>query len=379
MVGQDVSQDSTQTLTEAPCPAGAIINSNTITALEPKLTDLTESPSNTSKILPPAFFNRLTGYQLLVREDNETPLEPIQVRKEGPLIWSLTRGDAWPVFVKRHVLSRPTPSKELKTLSRVSRRHGANRVCLSPQGDLDIFFNDRKSLEEAAQELEEVESDLKKIPASVSACRGLLFCPYACMDCFTARENLISAIKEKNFSSSRKLVHISIHGCQAGGGLDCGIPGFTDLRIVGHRQYPPRINQELAAQSPHLKDLISSCPGKALTLSEDSPKILELNPNLCLRCGFCVYYEPSFSFPEPQGGYFSLEVAGRRKTDDMSFVSPWVLLARVTPKATPRVFQEISDLIGLWLHSALPDEILADFMDRTHLHDFFSEKNPPQD
>jgi dissimilatory sulfite reductase (desulfoviridin) alpha/beta subunit len=374
MAASHQSQDSTQTLTEAPLPAGANIASHGTAALEPRVVDAPESARPEDFALPPAFWGRLSP----ATADGQATVK-LEVKKEGPLTWSLALGDAWPVFVRRHLLPRPAESIKLKEISRAARRYGAGRLCLSPQGDLDIFFNDRKSLERAEAELKTASPDLRGAPASITACRGLILCPHASFNSLGAKDSLTRVLKERGLKSSKPSLQIAIHGCPAGGGLNCGVYERADLRVVGRRDFIPLIDQEILALSPNLGRVIDGCPAGALKESAKPRHSLEIDPNLCARCGYCLALDPSFRLPQPQGGYFSLEVAGRRQSGERSFVRPWTLIPRVSLSERDNIFAEIADLIEMWLREARDGEILADFMDRAHLHDFFNASpNRPQ-
>jgi dissimilatory sulfite reductase (desulfoviridin) alpha/beta subunit len=295
----------------------------------------------------------------------------IKVKKEAPLTWSLSSGDAWPVFVRRHVLGRPLRAAWLKAIALAGKRYSSNRVSVSPQGDLDLFFNDRASLAKASNDLKDLGRDLKGVPASLSSCRGLLFCPLAAIDTFGAGERLVAALKAKNFRPGQPLARVSIHGCGAGGALDCGVESFSDFRLIGARDRPPLVNQELLALSPHLDRLVSGCPGGALTPSKMPGMALDHCAASCTRCGLCLATDPSFYWPEPQGGYLRLELSGRRKfLGPGAYVQPVELIPRVKENMDSAL-ERLAGLIALWQKERLPDEIVADYMARAGIMDFF--------
>jgi dissimilatory sulfite reductase (desulfoviridin) alpha/beta subunit len=363
------AKDATQTLTEAPLPIGANINSdrNTHNLLEPVLAQTMENNSNplTDRILPPNFLSRLGA------PNNPKKEITLKIKKEGTLSWSLTQNDAWPVFAKREVLNKPTTTQKLKEIARVSKRFGANRLCLSPQGDLDIFFNDRKSLEDASTVLNTVLDGQNVSSSLISTCRGLMFCPYAALDTMEIKDALSKTLDKKTTKKLRSLVQISVHGCTAGKGFSCGLIEYTDLRIVGKRDRPPLINQELLSTSPHIDKLIKNCRGQALTKSDTLGKLLDLNKKTCLRCGYCLSVDPSFQWSWPQGSYFSLELSGRRLNTERDFIPPKVLYPEIRENRD-HLFQRISELLKVFLENRQKDEILHDFMERTHLLDFLS-------
>jgi dissimilatory sulfite reductase (desulfoviridin) alpha/beta subunit len=368
------TKDATQTLTEAPLPVGAGVSSGSRTAkvlLDPVLADLKEpDPKNkTGPMLPPNFLSRLS----LVSEKGTR--RNFQLTKEGTLSWSLSLNDAWPVFVLRKTLGRPTGAEDLFEISRVAKRHGANRLCLSPKGDLDVFFNDRKSFSEASFALKDLrKDDYRDVPARFLACRGLLFCPYAATDALGLKKELAVTLRENRIPRKKPDPDIAIHGCPAGGGFDCGVSEYADLRIIGKRENPPLMDQELLKGSPNLNTLIEICPGKSLSPGKEPGKILELNKKACLRCGMCLSIEPAFKWPKPQGSYFSLELSGRRAGDPGEFIPPKVLLEKVKEKRRD-VFLKIGELLSLFNAERQKDEILHDYTERRGLAGFFDSLN----
>jgi dissimilatory sulfite reductase (desulfoviridin) alpha/beta subunit len=368
--GSRKTKDATQTLTEAPLPAGAVLNSipgGAKILLDPVLAELKEpSGKKTNEpALPPSFLTRLSlGPEKGAKKN-------FQLKKEGTLSWSLTLNDAWPVFVLRKTLRRPTKAEDLFEISRAAKRCGANRLCLSPRGDLDIFFNDRKSLEEATFALKGLrKDDFRDIPARFLACRGLLFCPYAAVDTLGLKNELALSLRENKIPRKKPDVDIAIHGCPAGGGFDCGVCEYADLRIIGKREKPPITDPELLASSPNLKKLMETCPGKSLSYSTEAGKIVEIDKNACLRCGMCLSIEPAFKWQRPQGSYFSLEISGRRTGEKGDYIPPKVLVDKVREKRAG-VFGKIAELLGIFNAERQKDEILYDFMERRGLMGIF--------
>ncbi|MDR2198245.1 MAG: hypothetical protein LBR53_02100 [Deltaproteobacteria bacterium] len=70
----------------------------------------------------------------------------------------------------------------MKEAALAAKRYAANRLALSPRGDLDLFFNDRHSLTKAAEDLGTLGSELPGIPALIRSRRGLLCRPRAAAD-----------------------------------------------------------------------------------------------------------------------------------------------------------------------------------------------------
>jgi dissimilatory sulfite reductase (desulfoviridin) alpha/beta subunit len=351
-------KDSTHTLTEAPAPMGAYLNSNPFPLpIEPVLV----TKSQLEKSNPPFFLTRLS-------ETPENRAYPT-IKKEGPLSWSLTNGDTWPVFVRRHLLSKPTSAFKLSEISRIARRFGAGKLCLTSYGDLDIFFNDRNSLQESFKVAEAAEEELFTLPAQITFCRGLMLCPLAALDTLAIKEGLSLALRKNKNAQGKPQVHISIHGCMASGGQDCGVYEFTDLRIIGKRERAPILDQELLTLSPHLDTLLAGCPTKALSLSETEGKVLNLDKKACCSCGYCLSIDPSFQFPSPQESYFSLEASGRRLIGAQEFLPPKVLVSKVKDNYRA-VFDKIAELIALFRQKRAEKEILYDFVQRIG---FFSD------
>jgi dissimilatory sulfite reductase (desulfoviridin) alpha/beta subunit len=367
-LGPGPQKDSTLTLEEAPLPLGAGLSSDG--ALEPLLAAFEEpfgeAPGTT---LPPPFLARLA------RAGGPGGRPPKAVaKKEGPLTWSVSVGDAWPVFVRRHVLARPLRASQVREIALAARRYAANRLALTPQGALDILFNDRASLGKAAGDLGSLGRELKGgVPASVASCRGLLLCPYAAADTLGAEAALLSSLRAGESGPGRAIAWISIHGCPSGGGGLCGVHSFTDFRLVGARDRPPLLDQGALRLSPHIRRLVSDCPGGALSEPPGGGDVLALDPGSCTRCGLCLATDPSFSWPEPQGGHFRLELSGRRKAlGPGAFVAPRVLVPRVSGNEG-EVFDRLAGLLALWRKEGHKDEIVADFVDRRGLGGYFSD------
>jgi dissimilatory sulfite reductase (desulfoviridin) alpha/beta subunit len=358
------SKDSTITLMDQNPPAGANLQSEV--SLEPLLAGLSEPQEESEpKALPPDFFGRLA----IGKSPEGIP--KIMVKKEAPLTWSLTSRDLWPVYVRRHVLKFPCHANDLKMIALASKHFASNRVALSPLGDLDLFFNDKSSLIKASSELGDLGRELKGIPASISMCRGLLFCPLAAVDTFGVERDLIMALKGAKFQKGGALVSISIHGCPAKGGPNCGVLNFTDFRLIGTRLKPPLMDQELLKISPHLKKLIAECPGKALSQSQSKDSVMDLDPDSCLRCGLCLHLDPSFHFPGPQESRLTLECSGRHKILEKSaFREPRILLEGIGDNKS-LVFQKLAALIKLWQNEKKQDELVYDYLERSGGFDFF--------
>lgn len=354
-------RDSTMTMEETPLPPGASISSDG--ALEPLLAGFEEPwEGPPGKALPPPFFARLA----------QGEGQAISVTKEAPLTWSLRAGDAWPVFVRRHVLKSPMDALKLKEIALAAGRYGGNRLSLSPQGALDLFFNDRASLDKADSALGDLGRELKGVPASINSCRGLFLCPYAAVDTLALESGLVAALRSRGFRPGGSLASISIHGCPSGGGARCGVGAFADFRLIGARDGAPLIDQGILGLSPFLERLVSECPGKALSVPASGPNALDLDESSCTRCGLCLATDPSFHWPEPQGGYLRLELSGRRKALSAgAFIRPRELVARVDGNRA-KVFDRMARLIAMWRKGRKPSEIIADYVDRLGLGDFFS-------
>jgi dissimilatory sulfite reductase (desulfoviridin) alpha/beta subunit len=207
-------------------------------------------------------------------------------------------------------------------------------------------------------------------PALLSRCRGLLFCPNAAIDTLGAADLLMSILRE-DAPPSKTPVSISIHGCPAGCGFNCGVYEYTDLRIIGRRARAPVPDQELLALSPRLGALTEDCPSGALTASSAPGQVLDLDEGLCVKCGACLASDPSFRWPAPQESYASLELSGRRIASPRSFLAPRELVRRTDD--LEGLFRKIASLVADFRKNAEKNEILSDFMDRAGLRDYFSE------
>jgi hypothetical protein len=116
----NLSSDSTHPLTEAPTPAGAILESAPL--LEPILAARpTDSDDQESQVLIPAFMRRLS----LAKDPTQ-----VKVKRESPNSFSLAAGDNWPVFLLRAQWLGPLPSRSLKALATAARKLGGDRVYL---------------------------------------------------------------------------------------------------------------------------------------------------------------------------------------------------------------------------------------------------------
>ncbi|MDR1313009.1 MAG: hypothetical protein LBQ12_04765 [Deltaproteobacteria bacterium] len=333
----------------------------------------------------------------------------VKVAKEGHLAWSLAPGGKWPVYVRRRAVSSPSGAVELLELARAARRWGSDRLCLSPQGDLDMFFNDRESFVQAGESLtgeaasaagqregaperrgagaaaaspkaaeavppatgaQTAAPKRRRMggPALLSRCRGLFFCPNAAVDTIGASELLLAMLRE-DAPGAKAQLSVSVHGCQAGCGFDCGVYEYTDLRIIGKRSRAPVPDQELLALSPRLKRLAEDCPSGALAFSGNPEKALELDEGLCVKCGACAALDPSFRWPAPMGSYLTLELSGRRIAPPRAFLPPRTLVARADD--AEGLFRKISGLVALFVKGGEKNEILSDFMDRTGLAGYF--------
>jgi dissimilatory sulfite reductase (desulfoviridin) alpha/beta subunit len=359
--------ESTHPLTEAPAPAGA--NLNPRADLEPILViEEIEADKNVEtenqKVYPPPFFLRLG---LESREG-----APLKVEKTGERSWSLANGQAWPVFVKKikpHKLCSPAA---LKKLALAARRFGDNRLCLGATGDLEVFFNDRGSLERFEQELfgfPDLFAPASPGPVRLSTCRGLFSCPLSAIDALSATEKLEDILNRHLWLASpikRKALTITVAGCGAGQGIGCGIYQYSDLRLIGKRIYSPVIDQETLALSPVLNELIIGCPGRAIKRSHKPKEILEIVVLRCRRCGWCVYFDPSFSFPAPQGGYFSLELSGRKSVSPYEYITPIEIWSKL-PEDWVEIGLKLIELIENWRGHGERLESLAEFAVRKKL------------
>jgi dissimilatory sulfite reductase (desulfoviridin) alpha/beta subunit len=164
---------------------------------------------------------------------------------------------------------------------------------------------------------------------------------------------------------------VSLHGCPAGCGFDCGVWEYTDLRLIGRRSGTPVIDQWLLALSPEPGALARLCPAGALRLSDAPDRILDLDGTLCLRCGACLAADPSFSWPSPQGSYLALELSGRKAAAPRGYLAPRLLVRREDD--AERLFRKIASLAAIFLERARGGEILGDFMAREGLMGFFGE------
>jgi dissimilatory sulfite reductase (desulfoviridin) alpha/beta subunit len=320
------------------------------------------------KIQPPTFFMRL-GLEAEAQGHSK-------VAKVAPLAWSLSSGQNWPVFVKRLRFPQPAPTSTLKNIALAARRFADNRLCLGPTGDLDVFFNDRGSLEGFNRQIAQSDPLASPAPVRIMACRGLLNCPLAAVDSITTAERLgetFSAHQWATIGAKRRLpLTLSVAGCQAGCGLDCGLYEYTDLRFVGKRRFIPLIDQHLASLSSKISLLVTQCPGQAINRSHLPGLTIEIQPNRCRRCGWCLSQDPSFAWPEPQGGYISLELSGRRLSPPYDFAAPRTVWPTL-PEDWVEVSLKLIEFIELWRSEARQGEILADFALRRGLTDFGGE------
>ena len=135
----DQSPGATRLLTEAPWPSGVFLGSGG--DLEPVVAMAGDASSDQVEDEPrggpPSFFPRL-GF-------GTAGLNKVEQVSERA--WSLASGDSWPVFVQRLHPPRLKQAAWLKRVALAARRHAENRLCLGSSGELDVFFNDRGSLE----------------------------------------------------------------------------------------------------------------------------------------------------------------------------------------------------------------------------------------
>jgi dissimilatory sulfite reductase (desulfoviridin) alpha/beta subunit len=316
---------------------------------------------------PPSFFPRL-----LPGADGRTRVEPV-----AELAWSLAGGDSWPVFVQRLHPPREDRINWLKRMALAARRHAENRICLGPHGELDLFFNDRGSLERFRREIgaEVLAAGLKPDrpagPVKILACRGLLSCPWAAVDSLAVADRLAGILAGHRWSPEgarrrRRPPTISIRGCRAGRGLNCGVIEYADLALTGRRLSTPVIDQDIVSLSPRISELILGCPGQALKRSHLPKIFVELDPAACDGCGWCVAQDPAFRWPEPQGGHLRLEVGGRRQAPPWEFL-PARALAGGSSGDLADLGSRILELLELWRAQAADGEILADFAERLGL------------
>jgi dissimilatory sulfite reductase (desulfoviridin) alpha/beta subunit len=357
----DQSPEATRLLTEAPWPSGAMLESGG--DLEPVLAmagDLSpeEEGGPGFGAGPPSFFPRL-GYGTA---------GPLRVEAVAPKAWSLASGESWPDFVQRLHPPKADQAAWLKRVALAARRHAENRLCLGPAGELDAFFNDRGSLQSFRREVfgsRELASDpYSGGPVRILACRGLFGCPFSAVDSMSAAGNLAEIayghLWPKIPSRKRRPVILAVRGCQAGPGLGCGVYEYADLILTGRRRALPAIDQDLASISPRLSFLILGCPSKALRRSHLPGVFVELDGASCQRCGWCVSQDLSFSWPEPQQGYLSAELSGRRIVPPWEHVAPMTLWAEAGSDSV-EIGAKILSLLELWRREADETEILADF------------------
>jgi dissimilatory sulfite reductase (desulfoviridin) alpha/beta subunit len=355
----DNSPESTHPLTEAPFPSGASLSSNTI--LDPVLSKVNDVPVDEElvRFLPPPFFLRLNLDPTLEGRS--------KVEKIADQTWSITNGQLWPVFIKRFHLTKPIKASTLKRLAIAAKRYADNRLCLGPNGYFDVFFNDRKSLEQFTQDIEgELPSSHAQAHVKISYCSGLFCCPMAAKDTLSAARKLSETLNSHIWaktSKRRSPLTLTIAGCQVGQGLGCGLREYSDLALIGRRDSLPEIDQKIASLSPKISFLITGCPGQAINRSHIPGSIIDINQGRCNRCGWCVNEDPAFSWPSPQKGYFSLEISGRRTFSPYEFVPSSMLWEKI-----PEDYIDFSiillKLIECWRSIAYDGEILADFTTR---------------
>jgi dissimilatory sulfite reductase (desulfoviridin) alpha/beta subunit len=162
---------------------------------------------------------------------------------------------------------------------------------------------------------------------------------------------------------------VSIHGCPAGCGFECGVHEYADLRIVGRRSRAPVADQELLALSPWLKALVRDCPAGALSSSGAPGRVLDLDEDACVKCGACLARDPSFRWPSPMGSYLTLELSGRRLSPPRAFLAPRTLVGRT--EDSQGLFRKIAELAALFRAGGRKNEILSDFMEREGLEGYF--------
>jgi dissimilatory sulfite reductase (desulfoviridin) alpha/beta subunit len=377
----ELNPESTHQLTEAPWPAGAVLNSSPV--LEPVLSpaDDDETVSEAEAHLgPPTFFTRLG----LGAETGGLA----KVEKLADGTWSLTVGGLWPVFVRRFHPAKETDPAFLKRLALAARRFADNRLCLGPGGELDVFFNDRGSMEKFNKEIawftENGVNQPPKIrlpgpvagrpgganPVRLTTCRGLFDCPHATVDTLSAAQKLTEIftghVWNRLSGRRRPPLMVSVAGCLAGCREGCGIYEYADLRLTGRRETYPEIDQELAALSSKISLLVSGCPGRALKRSHQPMVFLEIEREACRRCGWCASVDPAFGWPEPQGGYFSLELSGRRMSPPYEFIPPRTFWPKL-PGDWVEVGHKLIELIEIWRGEAGEGETISDFARRRGL------------
>ncbi|MDR1395312.1 MAG: hypothetical protein LBK52_03955 [Deltaproteobacteria bacterium] len=364
----NLSSDATHPLTEAPAPGGVQLGSRPAEA--PILTPILSREATDTSRPPqaPAFFQRLSLAS--------SPAQ-IKIKRQSPQTYSLTAAGNWPVFLRRIPAGGPLPAKMLQSLASAARL-GGSRLCLSPCNDLDIFFNDRRSLEQAARELADLP-ETKPLPVRFMACPGLYSCPLAAKDTLSAAGALRDLAVRRTWpkASGREPLIISLAGCPAGQGRQCGIYEYADLTLLGCRTQKPLLDQNLLAISPQISSLVSNCPAGALSRSLRLNVVLNLNPDKCRSCGACVRADPSFSWPRPLGSYFQLRTAGRRLGGPLPvYLAPrtvWDPLPADLVQAGELIFE----LIDLWILEAQAQEPLADFLERTGRLNYLAEKWTP--
>jgi dissimilatory sulfite reductase (desulfoviridin) alpha/beta subunit len=206
------------------------------------------------------------------------------------------------------------------------------------------------------------------------ACPGLFSCPHATRDTLKTAETLKTASLAFAFRplGDREPLIVSVAGCQAGQGPDCGLYEHADLTFQGQRRGYPVIDQELAALSPKIAKLVANCPGGALSRSPKPKIVIELQPPRCLGCGFCVSEDPAFAWSQPVGGYFRLLASGRRLKPTLTYLPPQTVWEPV-PTDLTAVSQRLFAIVDLWLLEAQPNEPLLDFLNRTERLDEFSK------
>jgi dissimilatory sulfite reductase (desulfoviridin) alpha/beta subunit len=353
----DGNPESTHALTEAPLPSGAGLGQRPV--LEPVLSDLDDDHFEEEKpprVQPPNFILRLG---LESGTEGKSAKEIIDENT-----WRLSSGQMWPVFIKRFYFSNPVLTSVLKCLAQAARRYSENRLCLGPTGYLDVFFNDRTSLEQFTQELEgKIPPHSISCPIRIEACCGLMTCPMAAVDTLIAVERLHEIFTGHQWTGKgkeRPEITLTIAGCEAGQCLACGLCEYSDIILTGRRNAFPLINQTLAAISTNLSVLISGCPGKALRRSHQPGVSLELSRQKCLRCGWCVYEDHAFSWPTPQEGHLSMKLTGRHDDFPFKYVEPFTIWPEL-PIDLVDIGLKIIEFVEFWRGERLELESIADF------------------
>ena len=205
-------------------------------------------------------------------------------------------------------------------------------------------------------------------------CTGWIHCHLAASDPAAIMKALGDELYD--FFTTEKLpakVKISGSGCIN----NCGEGSTADIGVVAvHRTLPPVKKDKL--KGCELPLVAAVCPTGAVRLRGKGD--VEISEELCIHCPACSTACAAMApIGTPDGDGVAIVVGGKASASGVGPQMAKVVVPFIpnTPPRFPEVVQTVKTILDAWAKSALPDERIADWIDRIGWKNFFKKTGIP--